>query len=416
MIKELSVSIEDGKIKKKSRKIAQTVLRENAEQVDRMGQFPSENIEALAKEGLLKVGIKESQGGIEGTITTTNLVIEELAKECPSTAMSYLMHISTLPLITRVASYSQVERLIKPIVEGKHLISYSQSEKETGSRLWFMQSFAEKKEDHYVVDSFKSFATSSGFCDSYMLVTRQSETAAPNELSIFLVDANDESILPIGEWDAMGLRGTSSTPVHFNQVKIPEDRLLGMEKKGYNLILAYTLPSYILGLSAVYLGIAKRAYEAAKAHVLKRSYKGKGSGELRDVETIQRYLAEMRVEIDKNQAYLNYVTKLANEGTKFFDHLYESDLLEVLLENAKDPDFLVQLAQVKIACCELARKITDTALQVCGGSGYKRGTVVEQCYRDARAGSVMGPADDILKVIIGKSTVGLPLPWEESID
>jgi len=87
-------------------------------------------------------------------------------------------------------------------------------------------------------------------------------------------------------------------------------------------------------------------------------------------------------------------------------------MLNKLLENAEDDKFFLELAQLKIAACEMATEVTNLAMQVCGGTGYKRGHPVERCYRDARAGSLMGPSDDVLKVVIGRRVLGLPFPWK----
>lgn len=412
LLNNIAVSYENGKWKKLASKLSKEVLLKEANQVDRDGCFPKESIEALSKSGLLSIGVPVGMGGVGGDISTSTLVVEELAKGCPSTAMSYLMHISILPLLVRLATPEQKELLIRPIAEGKWLGSYSMSEKGSGSRLWHMDSYAVKKDNGYEVDSFKSFATSSGHCQFYLLAVKSSQESVSNELNIFMVDANDPNIKTIGSWDAMGLRGTSSSPVHFNKCLIPKERLFGKEGTGYNLVMAYTFPAYIIGLSAVYIGIAEKAYSAAKEMVIGRNYTENSSG-LRDVEVIQRYISEMKVEIDQAKAYIDRVANLASSVTKVFDQLLEAEMLNELLENAQDDEFFLQLAQAKISACEMAVRVTNTAMQVCGGAGFKRGSIVEQCYRDARAGSVMGPSDDILKMIIGRRCLGLSFPWKD---
>ncbi len=411
-IKDIGISYEDGKWRNIAKKLVKETFLEKSVEIDREGIFPEENVKLLGEHGFLSIGIDKERGGSGGNIFTSTIVAEELAQGCSSTAMAYLMHVSTLPLLSRIANDPQYDKYISKIIAGECLVSYSQSEKGTGSRLWHMDSCAVELENCYVINSFKSFATSSGHCDAYMLVVRGDENSSPNELSIFFVDAKDPNIKIIGKWDGMGLRGNASTPVHFEDIIVAKDRLFGSKNSGYNLLMAYTLPSYIIGLAAVYLGTAKKALNCVTEYVHKRTYSNDNKS-LGQVEVIQRYLSEMKIEIDSLKAYQDYVAKMAVEITNVFDQLYQADMLEQLLDNAQKDDFLLHLAQLKVKACETAVSVTNKAMQVHGGTGYKRGSIVEQCYRDARAGSLMGPSDDILKMLIGKRMVGLPLPWNE---
>ncbi len=410
-LKNISVSFEDGHWKKCAKKLANEVLKKNAEDVDEKKRFPRENIDALAAAQMMGIGISKKNGGPGGDVKTLCLIVEELAQGCASTAMTYLMHISTLPIINILTSEEQRDEILEPILQGKKLGSYSMSEKGSGTRLWHMDSFAVEHKNHYEIDSFKSFATSSGHCDYYLLPVKSSESVAANNLSIFFVDGKDPDIKVIGEWNGMGLRGNCSTPVHFKNIKVPKRFRLGPEGCGFNFLMAYTFPPYIVGLASVYLGIARAAYTAALEHVCKRTYTDNNSS-LIHVETIQRYVAEMKISIDRVKHSIDRVASLTAHLTKVFDQLFEADMLDELLDKAQDDSYFIELAQLKVSACEMAIDVSNKALQVCGGTGYKRGHVVERCYRDARAGSVMGPSDDVLKVMIGKNLLGLNLPWK----
>ncbi|MEI6950395.1 acyl-CoA dehydrogenase family protein [Paraflavisolibacter sp. H34] len=410
-LKQISVSFEDGFWKKKAKEISTNVLARYAEEVDEQGRFPIESLQALAEARLLSIGIPKEKGGQGGDVKTMCAIVEELAQGCASSAMVFLMHSSTMPLIGRLVSEDQYENILLPIIEGNGLGSYSMSERGSGTRLWHMDSCAVDKGDHFDIDSFKSFATSSGHSDFYLLPVRSSETSAPNELSLFFVNGKDPDINIIGKWNGMGLRGNCSTPVHFNHVKVPKENRLGPANIGFNFLMAYTFPPYILGLAAVYLGIARAAFEGARRHVCGRNFTDTQNS-LVQVETIQRYMAEMKIAIEKVKHSLDRTAGLTAHLTKVFDELHAADMLDELLEKAQDDSFFMELAQLKVAACEMAIEVSNKAVQVCGGMGYKRGHVVERAYRDARAGSLMGPSDDILKVLIGKNLLGLKLPWK----
>ena len=407
----LALTVQQGKWKRLANRLAREVLAPNAASVDRERLFPRENLKALGDAGLMGLPIAEDAGGPGGDIFTTTMVIEELAQGCASTAMCYTMHMSSLPLIAALANDEQRTRFVTPIVQGKVLMSVAMTERGSGNRLWHMDSYAVAEGGDYIIDAFKSFATSSGEADYYLVPVRANAAVGPTDLSLFLVDGQDPNVKPIGIWDGMGLRGNSSRPVHFDKCRVPESQRLGSPTCGLSMLFAYALPIYQAGLAAVYLGIAKAALDAATAHVKGRIHSDT-KAPLSSMETIQRYIAEMNVRLDQARYLVYRVAQLADNALVLFDELRNADLLdEIIRENPDDP-FFVECAEVKIAACEMAIDVANKALQVCGGTAYRSGHPAERCYRDARAGSVMGPADDTLKLIVGRQLLGIPQPWE----
>jgi len=290
-------------------------------------------------------------------------------------------------------------------------MSVAMTEPGSGNRLWHMDSYAVENEESYMIDAFKSFATSCGESDYYLVPVRANSEVGPNDLSLFLIDGKDKNVKPIGVWNGMGMRGNSSRPVHFDKCAVPKSNRLGSPTCGFSMLFAYTLPIYQCGLSAVYLGIAQAAYDVAKEHVKNRLHSDT-KAYLSTMETVQRYIGEMYVRLDQARHLVYRVAQLADNALVLFDEFAAADLLdEVIRENPDDP-FFVECAEIKIAACEMAIDVTNKALQVCGGTGYKRGHPAERGYRDARAGSLQGPSDDALKLIMGRQLLGIPQPWE----
>jgi alkylation response protein AidB-like acyl-CoA dehydrogenase len=120
----------------------------------------------------------------------------------------------------------------------------------------------------------------------------------------------------------------------------------------------------------------------------------------------------MKLQIDQARYLIYRVAQMSDNATVLFDELAEADLLDEVIRANPDDPFFIDVAQIKIAACEMAINVTNKALQVCGGAAYKRGHPVERHYRDARAGSVMAPSDDTLKLIMGRQLLGIPQPWE----
>ena len=410
-LKGIAIEKEEADWKRVAHRLSTEVLAPNAGQIDRERLFPTGNIKALGEAGLMGLTVAKEKGGPGGTVKSLALVIEELAQGCASTAMCYTMHMSGLLVIAALVEGRQVEQFLKPIIDGERLNSFAMSEPGSGNRLWHMDSYAQKDGDDYIIDSFKSFATSAGYADSYLVPVRANSEVGPNDLSLFLIDGKDENIKPIGKWDGLGIRGNSSTPVHFDKCRVPAFNRLGHETCGFSTIFAYSLPIYQVGLSALYLGIAQAAYDAAIAHVKKRIHSDTGVA-LSNMETVQRYIAEMKLSIDQSRHLIYRVAQLSDNALALFDELAKAELLDqVLRANPNDP-FFIELAEVKISACEMAINVTNKAFQVCGGTAYRHGHPVERHFRDARAGSVMAPSDDTLKLIMGRQILGIGQPWE----
>ncbi len=413
-IKALSFTPEQTRIKAKIGRLVQEYIAPTATETDKSGTYPRHNVELLGRNGFLSMLVPQVQGQDAADFVAATLVLEALGKGCASTAMTVLMHTTTLPFISALVSQEQKETILKPILEGRHIGALAMSEPETGSRLWHMTGYAEERGSDFAVNSFKSFVTGSREVDFYLVPVRTNASAAPNDLSVFWIPSATRNIKPVGHWDAMGLKGSSSTPVQFEGCPVSRDWMVGAPGTGFSMLMAYVLPIYFVGLSAVYLGIAEGAYESAVAKVKSRQYGDtKSSGG--EIETIQRYVGEMKTKLIQLRASVYRCARMINHTTKIFDVLKSADLLEDLLEQAQNDSFFVELAQLKIAATETAMDVANCAMQVSGGQSYKRGNPVERACRDTRAGSLMGPANDILKVIIGKRELGLPYPWDAAV-
>ncbi len=410
----IALTVQQGKWKRLASQLSRDVLAPMAAKTDQDGEFPEACMNAIRQTQLLALTVPTEMGGPGENILTTALVIEELARGCASTAMCYTMHMSTIPLLTSLVkdNPAQVDLFVAPLIRGERLHSLAMSEPGSGNRLWHMDSFAQKNGDAtYVIDSFKSFATSSGHADCYVVPVRANGEVGPNELSLFIIDGKDPHIRTIGRWDGMGMRGNSSTPVHFDKVIVPELHRLGSETCGFSMLFAYSLPIYQVGLSAVYLGLAQAAYDVAVAHVKKRIHSDTGQS-LARLETVQRYIAEMKQRIDQVRYLVYRVAQMSDNAAVLFDELASADLLDEIIRANPDDPFFVDVAQIKVAASEMAIDVTNKAMQVCGGTAYKRGHPAERHYRDGRAGSLMAPSDDTLKLIIGRQVLGIEQPWE----
>ncbi len=381
-------------------------LKPHAIQIDREATYPHENFAELFKAGLMSLLVPEELGGQGANILTSVVVIETLAQFCGSTAMCYHMHNAAVVPVVMLASNTQIDKLVIPLTQELHIFSYAVSEPGSGSRWWHMDGSAEKHNSGFRINASKSFVTSAGKADFYVILVRASPSASPDTLSAFVIPKETPGISIVGEWDGLGMRGNSSTPMKFEDCDLSHDYLLGDEGLGFLHLFQYAIPAFLIGIAAVYLGIAQSAYDYAVSHVTRRVHTDTGLA-LSSTETVQRYISEMKMRLDQARLVVYRTANLIADTL-------EITSVDQFLIVSQSEDWLLAIGEAKVIACEAAAEITSKALQVCGGTGYSRTQPLERYLRDARAGSIMGPNDDSIKLILGQRLLGLPFPWEKA--
>ncbi|MGG3798666.1 acyl-CoA dehydrogenase family protein [Metabacillus fastidiosus] len=382
-------------IRERVRPIIQNVIEPNAEIIDKEGKFPRENLLALAKEGWNSVTIPEKWGGLDLGYLGFSIVVEEIGKFDASTALVYAMHVGAAQTIALYGNDDQKERWLLPIRQG-FIGTFSSSEKATGGHVWFNLSQAERYGKDYIINAEKSFTTSGGEADFYILQTRTPDTTDPSDNSFFIVDGHDKGITA-KPWKALGVRGNHSGPITYRNVKVSHRDLVGHEGLGKEVMDEGVNPIYLLGLASTWLGVAQGALTAAVDHVTKTVNKGFNNS-LADHQVIRQKLAEVKIQITALKAW-------QLDLARHYDELLaEGEPLSLLAS---------EVIEFKVQASELADFAARTAMDVAGGYGYKEG-IFERLYRDARAGIPMAPSNNIARDQVGKLLVGLPLElWNE---
>ncbi|NMD70957.1 acyl-CoA/acyl-ACP dehydrogenase [Bacillus sp. DNRA2] len=377
-------------IRERIRPIVETVVKPNAEINDKEGRFPRENLLALAKEGWNSVVLGKEYGGLDLGYVGLSIAAEELGRVDASTGLVYAMHAAATQSIALFGTEVQKERWLKPISEGR-IGTLAISEKASGGHVWYSFSQAERDGEDYILNAEKSFATSGGQADFYIVQTRTAGSSDPSEISIFIVDGHDEGITA-KPWNALGVRGNHSGPIKFENVRVNQKDLLNA-----STIDILNGTGVALGLNAVWLGVAQGALDAALDHVTKTVHKDFNRN-LADYQVIRQKLAELKSRITGLRAW-------QIDLARHFDEL--NDKNQSLLELSNE------VTELKIQATELADYAARIAMDVAGGYGYIDG-VFERLYRDARGGIPMAPSNNLAREIIGRQIVGLPLElWEE---
>ncbi|NGY79585.1 acyl-CoA/acyl-ACP dehydrogenase [Bacillus megaterium] len=377
-------------IREKIASLVDEVIRPNAALTDEEGVFPRENLEALIKAGWGNILVPKAYSGLELDHVAFAIVAEEIAKACASTALVYVMHVGAIQTITLYGNDDQKKRWLQPIDQGL-IGTYSTSEKASGGHWWYNFSQAQRNDEDYVVNADKSFTTSAGQADFYVVQTRSPEAQEVTDISFFIVDGKSDGITA-SPWEALGVRGNHSGPISYKNVHVPKEDLLGSEETGKEIVLNGVSPIYLIGLGSAWLGVAEHALELAVNHTTRTIHRD-FNNQLSDYQVIRQQIAEAKVLIESTKPWQ-------------IDLAEQLDILQA--EQKAQGVLTLPLTEFKVHASEVANKATRIALDVSGGYGYKKGPI-ERLFRDARAGIAMGPSNNIAREWIGKNLVGLPL-------
>jgi alkylation response protein AidB-like acyl-CoA dehydrogenase len=364
--------------------VADAQIRPQAASVDQNAAFPVQSLAALGARGLLGLTIPPAYGGLGQGLRTMAATIDTVAQRCPSTAMVYLMHLCGVACYG--AAPGRTAPLLRAAAAGQHLSTLAFSEKGSRSHFWAPVSRATDARGGAVrLNASKSFVTSAGHADGYVVSTLASGATTALESTIYLVLQTDEGLSVAGAWRGLGMRGNASAPMALDNVAVGGDRALSEPGKGLDMMLVVVLPAFQVGTAAVAVGIAEAAVQATIGHVTHARLEHMNSS-LAELPTIRAQIARMRIETDRARAHLGAV-----------------------LDSLEQPGPATQLMvlEAKAASTEAAVTVTELAMRTCGGAAFGGAHGIERLFRDARAPIVMAPTSDQAYDFIGRALCGL---------
>jgi len=372
----------------KAREIATSVLAPSAGQNDADGRFSTEAIQALGEAGLLGLLLPADVGGAGLGPRTFAAVTATLAEVDASVAMVYVMHILATATISAARPGAAMTPILQEIAAGRHLSTLAFSEAGSRSHFWAPISRAQRNGEGVSIVAQKSFVTSAGQAQSYVVSALAPEGAGPTDSTLYLVVAGTSGLSVEGQWDGLGLRANASSPMSLNDCHVPSDFQLTDDGGGFPAMLNVVLPMFNLGTSAVALGLCRAAVSQTTAHLKNAKFEHLGQSLGESLPTLRAQLATMQIETDGLSARID----------DLIDHL----------ETPRDTTML-RVLESKAAAGEVAISVTSTAMRICGGAAFSKQLSLERLFRDAHAGAVMAPTGDVLREFIGKSLLGMPL-------
>ncbi len=365
------------------RALADKEIAPHAAEVDEQERFPVEALNALVKSGFAAVHVPEEYDGQGADSVATCIVIEEVARACASSSLIPAVNkLGTMPIL--LSASEELKRQVLPsIASGEAMASYALSEREAGSDTASMRTRARLDGDHWVLNGTKCWITNAGESTWYTVMA-VSDPDAPKKsqgISAFVVHKDDPGFVVGSKERKLGIKGSPTREIHFENCTIPADRIIGEPGTGLKTALRtldHTRPT--IGAQAV--GIAQGALEAAVAYVKDRKQFGKAIAEFQGVQFM---LADMAMKIEAARHMVYVAAAKAERG---------------------EPNIGFITAAAKCYASDVAMEVTTDAVQLFGGAGYTRDFPVERMMRDAKITQIYEGTNQIQRVVMSRALLG----------
>ncbi|MFE1194581.1 acyl-CoA dehydrogenase family protein [Streptomyces olivaceoviridis] len=361
------------------REIAQREIAPRAAEEEDAGRFPREIFGLLSESGLLGLPYPSEYGGGDQPYEVYLQVLEELAAARLTVGLGVSVHtLASYALATYGTKQQQVEHL-PSILGGGLLGAYCLSEPSSGSDAASLRTKAVREGDGWVIDGTKAWITHGGIADFYTVMARTGEDG-PRGITAFLVPGDAPGLSGAAPEKKMGLKGSPTAQVHFDGVRVPDDRRVGEEGQGFSIALA-ALDSGRLGIAACAVGLAQAALDEAVRYATQRRQFGRP---VADFQGLRFMIADMATQIEAGRALYLAAARLRDAGRPF----------------AK------QAAMAKLHCTDTAMKVTTDAVQILGGYGYTADFPAERYMREAKVLQIVEGTNQIQRMVIARHVAG----------
>ncbi len=379
---DFQLTDEQRMIRDTVREVAQAEFAPRAREIDEQGRFPSENIARLAELGLMGLPIPEEYGGAGADTISYALAVEEISAACGSTGLIYAAHISLgCGPIYAFGSEEQKRKYLPRLAAGEMLGAFGLTEPHSGSDPATTRTTAEKRGQQWILNGHKMWITSGALAGVLTVTARAFADGQDLGLTCFLVERGTPGFTAGKNEPKMGLRGSVTNELHFEECAIPESNLLGQPGRGLAQMLA-TLDGGRISIAAMALGLGRAALEAAIAYAKERTAFGKPIAEH---QAIQWKIADCATLLDAARLLIFRAAWLKDQGQRRFTK---------------------EAAMAKLFASEAAERCCFEAIQIHGGMGYSREFPVERIYRDNRLTAIGEGTSEINRLVIARHVLG----------
>ncbi|MFJ8334176.1 acyl-CoA dehydrogenase family protein [Streptomyces sp. NPDC094437] len=361
------------------RDIAQREIAPKAAEEEDASRFPREVFTLLSDSGLLGLPYDTEYGGGEQPYEVYLQVLEELATARLTVGLGVSVHTLAAYGLARFGTKEQQAAHLPAMLGGGLLGAYCLSEPAAGSDAASLRTKAVRNGDSWVIDGTKSWITHGGIADFYTVMARTGADG-PRGITAFLVPGDAEGLSAAAPEKKMGMKGSPTAQIHFDGVRVGDDRRLGEEGQGFTIALS-SLDAGRLGIAACAIGLAQAALDEAVAYAAGRQQFGRPIG---DFQGLRFLIADMATRIEAGRALYLAAARLRDAGRPFSK----------------------QAAMAKLHCTDAAMKVTTDAVQILGGYGYTADFPVERYMREAKVLQIVEGTNQIQRLVIGRHLLG----------
>lgn len=366
---------EQWMMRKTIRDFAQNELSKEIPRMEKEDRFPIEIVQRMGELGLMGIPIPEKYGGSEMDFTSYIIAIHELSKVSATVGVILSVHTSvgTNPILY-FGNESQKGHYLPKLASGEYLGGFALTESGAGSDAANMKTRAVKRGDHYIINGSKSFITNGGKADTYITFARTSDEGRSEGISAFIIE-KDTPGLTIGKQEKkMGLHGSQTTELIFNECRVPKEQLFGIEGEGFKIAMS-NLNIGRIGIAAQALGIAEAALNHATTYAKERKQFGKP---IAHHQGVSFKLADMATEVEAAKLLTYHAASLVEQNKPS----------------------IKEVSMAKMYASKTAVKTAIEAVQILGGYGYTTDFPVERFFRDAKVTEIYEGTNEIQHIVI----------------
>ena len=360
------------------REFAINEIKPIAAEIDETERFPMENVEKMAKLGMMGIPFSKEYGGSNGDVLSYILAVEELSKVCGTTGVILSAHTSLCAsLINEFGKPAQKEKYLTPLAKGEKIGAFGLTEPGAGTDAAGQQTTAVLDGDNYILNGSKIFITNGGVAETFIIFAMTDKSKGTKGISAFIVE-KDFPGFSIGKVEEkMGIRASSTTELIMENCIVPKENLIGQEGRGFGIAMK-TLDGGRIGIAAQALGIAEGALEEAVSYLKERKQFGRS---LSAFQGLQWMVAEMSTKIEAAR-YLVYKAAFNKQA---------------------GIPYSIDAARAKLFAADVAMEVTTKAVQLFGGYGYTKEYPVERMMRDAKITEIYEGTSEVQKMVIAGS-------------
>lgn len=368
---------EQRMLKTMMREFADEVVAPGADERDKTKQFPVEVFKQMAALNLMGLPFPEEYGGGGADSLSFAIVVEELSRACGSTGITYSAHVSLggAPLYL-FGTEQQKQKYLTKLCTGESFGAFGLTEPGAGSDAGGTRTNAVREGNEWVINGSKCFITNASYASFLALTAVTDKEKGSRGITAFVVPTDSPGFTVLANYEKLGLHSSNTTELILENVRVPEENILGKEGEGFKQFLI-TLDGGRIGIGAMAVGIAQAAYDKALQYAKQRTAFG---NTLSHFQAIQHKLADMAMQIELARNMVYKAAWLKDNGRRFTK----------------------EAAMAKLYASEVAMSATHQAIQIHGGYGYMREYQVERFFRDARLLEIGEGTSEILRNVIAR--------------